>query len=127
MYRFALTGILCAALLGACDQQVGNPRPNIVFNTIDYQCENGAQLQVKYANPEQGPSMATLTYQNKLVPMHQERAASGVLYVADRGHPGYHWHSKGSEGVLLLYPNGGDEQVVLRDCRRAEAGSEAGL
>lgn len=127
MYRFALTGILCAALLSACDRQVREQRSDVDFQTRNYQCEDSATLQVKYTNPEQGPSMALLIFDNKLVPMHQERAASGVLYVADKGHPGYRWHTEGDEGILLLHPNGGDEHVILGDCRSAETGSKAGL
>ncbi|MFC6633665.1 MliC family protein [Microbulbifer taiwanensis] len=93
---------------------------------VDYLCENGQRLQLKYVTPHDGePGLATLTYRNAIVPMHQERAASGVLYVADKGQPGYRWHTKGEGGVLLMHSLGnGEEEVVLRDCRSTETRNE---
>jgi len=119
MYRVPLTCIALATLLTAC--KGGTTEPGVELKTVDYQCENGATLQVKYSLPDSGPSMATLAYQNKLVPMHQERAASGVLYVADKGQPGYRWHTKGSEGMLMLENSGdGEAETLLKNCVAAE-------
>lgn len=115
MVRFALAGILCAGLVTACSHKADGS--DIAFETLSYRCENGEQLEVKYATPEDGPSMATLSYDGKLVPMHEEPAASGALYVADRGQPGYRWHTKGDSGILSLQEIGGEsEKTLLKDC-----------
>ncbi|WP_346838116.1 MliC family protein [Microbulbifer sp. SAOS-129_SWC] len=115
MYRLNLTCFACAALLSACHSD-----PGVELKTVDYQCEDGESLQVKYVIAASGPSMATLSYDNKLVPMHQERAASGVLYVADKDQPGYRWHTKGRDGMLLLQKMGEEEmQTLLGHCSSA--------
>lgn len=119
MYRLALACLLCAGLLTACGYKAGGPDP--AAEEMSYRCENGAQLEVNYVLSEEGPSMATLRYRGKLVPMHQEAAASGVLYVADKGHPGYRWHTKGDGGVLSMQSLGdGQQKVLLKNCRAAE-------
>ncbi|WP_250461776.1 MliC family protein [Microbulbifer litoralis] len=121
MYRAALTGFLCAGLLTACGYKTDGP--DIAFETRSYRCENGERLEVKYANPDSGPSMATLSYRGTLVPMHQEPAASGALYVADKGQPGYRWHSKGKSGMLMKQEIGEtEEEVLLRDCISGDSG-----
>ncbi|WP_193163063.1 MliC family protein [Microbulbifer hainanensis] len=119
MYRLTLTCIVCAALVAGCNHD--GRETSVDIRTVDYQCENSETLQVKYVMPQSGPSMATLAFQNKLVPMHQERAASGVLYVADKGQPGYRWHSKGDGGILQLQELGEIETAtVLKGCSAVE-------
>lgn len=115
--------ILGAFVLSACDEE-----PQVKMETVEYRCERGERLQFKYVTPDGEPGLGVLTYHRSIVPMHQEPAASGVLYVADKGQPGYRWHTKGGEGILSKVPLGdGEEEVVLKDCRRVEAVSEAGL
>ena len=119
MYRLNLTCIACAALIAGCSHD--GRATSVDIRTVDYQCENNEALQVKYVMPESGPSMATLAFQNKLVPMHQERAASGVLYVADKGQPGYRWHSNGDGGILQLQQMGEMEsETLLNNCMTVE-------
>ncbi|WP_237057508.1 MliC family protein [Microbulbifer sediminum] len=105
----------CSLLLGACDS--GSHRMKGEVDSLVYLCKGGAELAVKYLIPPQGPATATLTYDNKLITMHQEPAASGVLFVADKGYPDYRWHTKGQEGRLVLYSsNDGDGEVLLGNC-----------
>ncbi|WP_323846286.1 MliC family protein [Microbulbifer magnicolonia] len=114
----ALTAGICAILSTvACEQEAGKFRAEV--KTVDYRCENGERLQLKYVIPTSGePNLATLSYRNQLIPMHQEPAASGVLYVADKGQPGYRWHTKGDEGILLMHTLGnGEVKTILQDCR----------
>lgn len=118
MYRLPLTCVVCAVLLSAC--KGGAAEAKMELKEVDYRCENGETLQVKYALPHSGPSMATVTYRNKLIPMHQERAGSGVLYVADKGQRGYRWHTKGNEGNLMLEVMGEDAQTLLKNCVAVE-------
>lgn len=114
--------ILSLPLLSACEG--GGREIDTEIRTINYECADGTRLQVKYGKPESGPSMAMLTFDNKLVPMHQEPAASGVLFVADKGHPNYRWHTKGHSGMLSLRANGEREfEVVLRDCESVQHGA----
>lgn len=81
-----------------------------------YLCDGGAVLQVAYLNPAEGPSLAVVDWQGRLVPMEAGPTGSGVRYVAYAG--GLIWHGKGLEGVLLQ-SEGSDETVVLGGCREA--------
>ncbi|GAA5525835.1 hypothetical protein Maes01_02408 [Microbulbifer aestuariivivens] len=111
---FAATLILTGQLLSGCG---GGLEIDTEIRSVNYECADGTRLQVKYGIPESGPSMAVVTYANKLIPMHQEPSASGALFVADKGHPGYRWHTKGKFGILLLQQNGeGSSEIILQDC-----------
>ncbi|UHQ53831.1 MliC family protein [Microbulbifer sp. YPW16] len=102
-------------LVGACDRGSHIMRGEV--DSLMYLCDQGAELAVRYLTPSQGPATATLTYDNKLITMHQEPAASGVLFVADKGYPDYRWHTKGQEGMLVLYSsNDKDGNVLLGGC-----------
>ncbi len=115
--------MLGALVLGACDDN----QPQVEIETVEYRCENGERLKFKYVIPDGELGLGVLTYHRSIVPMHQEPAASGVLYVADKGQPGYRWHTIGDEGILSKVSLGnGEEEVVLKDCRRAEVASETG-
>ncbi|KUJ83875.1 hypothetical protein AWR36_008670 [Microbulbifer flavimaris] len=120
--RVSTALILIGPLLTACEG--GGREIDTVIRTVNYECADGTRLQVKYGKPESGPSMAMVTFDNKLIPMHQEPAASGVLFVADKGHPNYRWHTKGQTGMLMLQKNGNrDFDVVLGDCESVQQGA----
>ncbi|SHF26196.1 Membrane-bound lysozyme-inhibitor of c-type lysozyme [Microbulbifer donghaiensis] len=117
-------GLLLVVATAACEKQERGFAAEI--HTVDYRCENGERLQLKYVIPTDGePRLATLTYRNTMIPMHQEPADSGVLFVADKGQPNYRWHTEGGQGVLLKQSLG-DGQVTeqLKDCRSAEQPAE---
>lgn len=106
----------CVALLpAACDSGTG--RSDSTVETRIYQCESGHQLEVKYLTPSRGPAAATLTYDNKLISMHQEPTGSGVLFVADKGFPDYRWHTQGQSGILILHGSGNNKgEALLGEC-----------
>ncbi|SDK37528.1 MliC family protein [Microbulbifer yueqingensis] len=113
----ALAALTACAILvpAACDSGTG--KSGGAVETRVYRCESGDQLEVKYLIPAQGPAAATMTYGNKLISMHQEPAASGVLFVADKGFPDYRWHTKGRSGTLVLHRSGnGEGEVLLGEC-----------
>lgn len=113
-----LAGIAVPLLLTACAREDDATEVDMEFSTVSYQCENGERLEVKYGNAKLGPGIALLNYQNKLISMHQERAASGALYVADKGQPLYRWHTQGDEGMLSRQSAGDDgDEELLKECR----------
>ncbi|WP_237067817.1 MliC family protein [Microbulbifer guangxiensis] len=120
--RVSATLLLAVPLLHGCEG--GSRQIDTQIRTVNYECGDGTRLQVKYGKPESGPSMAMLTFDNKLVPMHQEPAASGVLFVADKGHPDYRWHTKEDSAALSLRKSGEREfEVILYDCQSIQHGA----
>jgi len=118
MYR-AIAGTLLALLsITACEHENNGLRAEVT--NVLYQCENGGRLEFKYVVPDGEPGLGILTYHNAIIPMHQEPTASGTLYVADKGQPGYRWHVEGNKGILSRQPFGnGEAEILFRDCLSA--------
>ncbi|SEA15058.1 Membrane-bound lysozyme-inhibitor of c-type lysozyme [Microbulbifer marinus] len=114
------SALLALAATAACEQQERGFQAEI--ERVDYHCENNERLKLKYVIPTDGEQrLATLTFRNKMIPMHQEPADSGVLYVADKGQPSYRWHVDGDRGMLLKQSLGnGEVTTQLEDCRSVE-------
>lgn len=87
--------------------------------SVTYTCERGVALPVVFINPADGPSLAVLSAEGKLVPMRSRPAGSGARYIALDEQDSYRLYTKGDTAILshLAADHTVREETLLSDCR----------
>lgn len=100
-----IAAVLAVASAAPALGQDGPPMPpqlpaDAAFS-VTYVCDGGAVLQAAYVNVPDGPSLAVIAWQGRLVPMQTGPTGSGARYVPFDPARAIVWHTKGDEGSLV--------------------------
>jgi membrane-bound inhibitor of C-type lysozyme len=87
----------------------------------DYACERSVTLPVTFINPSEGPALAVMMYENRLIPMRSAPTGSGARYVSMDEQIGYRLYTKGDSALVafLAADHTATEEMLLKDCRAA--------
>ncbi len=81
-----------------------------------YTCAGGTSIRVAYVNIDDGPALAVLSHDGKLLVMENVVSASGARYATTGGRERYVWWADGPEGFLQKGPDG-EEEFVEKACQ----------
>ncbi len=87
----------------------------------EYACERSVTLPVVFINPSDGPGLAVMTYEGRMIAMRSAPTGSGVRYVSLDEQVGYRLYTKGDEAMVafLAADHTASEQMLLKGCQAA--------
>ena len=86
---------------------------------MSYLCDRNVALHVSFINPTDGPGLAVMHVEGKLVTLRSLPTGSGVRYVAFDEQDSYRLYTKGDEAFVawMAADHTASEVTVLDGCR----------
>ncbi|AYM10823.1 lysozyme inhibitor [Agrobacterium tumefaciens] len=82
------------------------------LDSVSYSCANNAVMRVVYVNGADGKSFAILQQMDEMIPMAEQRSASGATYKAIDPNYTYTLITKGKDATLQ-----DSRQTILSECK----------
>jgi membrane-bound inhibitor of C-type lysozyme len=82
------------------------------LESVSYSCTNNAVMRVVYVNGADGKSFAILQQMDEMIPMAEQRSASGAIYKAIDPNYTYTLITKGKDATLQ-----DSRETLLSDCK----------